>query len=79
LADKESQRWIATANAAKPLLAGAAMVTSIGDRESDIFAAYASVPEPRFHVIARTCMTASSPTAAACMPKASTWRSSTKP
>jgi hypothetical protein len=54
LADKESQRWIATANAAKPLLAGAAMVTSIGDRESDIFAAYASVPEPRFHVIARS-------------------------
>jgi Transposase DDE domain len=54
LADKESQRWIATANAAKPLLAGAAMVTSIGDRESDIFAAYASVPEQRFHVIARS-------------------------
>ena len=54
LSDKESQRWIATANAAKPLLAGAAMVTSIGDRESDIFAAYASVPEARFHVIARS-------------------------
>lgn len=54
LADKESQRWIATANAAKPLLASAAMVTSIGDRESDIFAAYASVPEERFHVIARS-------------------------
>jgi hypothetical protein len=54
LSDKESQRWIATANAAKPLLGSAAMVTSIGDRESDIFAAYASVPEPRFHVIARS-------------------------
>jgi hypothetical protein len=54
LSDKESQRWIATAIAAKPLLAGAAMVTSIGDRESDIFAAYASVPEERFHVIARS-------------------------
>lgn len=54
LSDKESQRWIATAIAAKPLLAGAAMVTSIGDRESDIFAAYASVPEQRFHVIARS-------------------------
>lgn len=54
LSDKESQRWIATANAAKPLLVGAAMVTSIGDRESDIFAAYASVPEERFHVIARS-------------------------
>jgi hypothetical protein len=54
LSDKESQRWIATANAAKPLLAGAAMVTSIGDRESDFFAAYANVPEERFHVIARS-------------------------
>lgn len=54
LSDKESRRWIATAHAAKPLLAGAAMVTSIGDRESDIFAAYTTVPEPRFHVIARS-------------------------
>ena len=54
LSDKESQRWIATANAAKPLLAGAAMVTTIGDRESDIFAAYASVPGQGFHVIARS-------------------------
>jgi hypothetical protein len=32
LSDKESQRWIATALAAKPLLAGAAMVTALGDR-----------------------------------------------
>lgn len=54
LSDKESQRWISTALAAKPLLAGAAMVTSLGDRESDIFAAYASVPDERFHVIARS-------------------------
>jgi hypothetical protein len=54
LSDKESQRWISTALAAKPLLASAAMVTIIGDRESDIFAAYASVPEQRFHVIARS-------------------------
>jgi hypothetical protein len=52
--DKESQRWISTALAAKPLLAGAAMVTSLGDRESDIFAAYATVPDERFHVIARS-------------------------
>src|SRR6202158_5805252 len=39
LSDKESQRWIATA---------------LGDRESDIFALYASVAEERFHVIARS-------------------------
>jgi hypothetical protein len=54
LPDKESQRWIATAEAAKPALASATMVTSIGDRESDFFAAYACVPEERFHVIARS-------------------------
>jgi hypothetical protein len=54
LADKESRRWIETANAAKPVLARAAIVTAIGDRESDIFAAYASVPAANFHVIARS-------------------------
>ena len=54
LSDKESQRWIATALAGKPLLAKAAMVTAIGDRESDIFALYASAAEERFHVIARS-------------------------
>jgi hypothetical protein len=54
LSDKESQRWIASALAAKPLLAKAAMVTALGDRESDIFALYASAAEERFHVIARS-------------------------
>lgn len=54
LSDRESQRWIDTALAAKPLLAGAAMMTEIGDRESDIFAAYASAAEERYHVIARS-------------------------
>jgi hypothetical protein len=54
LDDKESQRWIATAQAAAPLLAGAAMVTVLGDRESDIYALYASGAEARFHVIARS-------------------------
>jgi hypothetical protein len=54
LSDKESQRWIATALAAKPLLVSAATVTVLGDRESDIFALYASAAEERFHVIARS-------------------------
>ena len=54
LSDKESQRWIATALAARPLLAKAAMVTAIGDRESDIFALYANAAEKHFHVIARS-------------------------
>ena len=54
LSDKESQRWISTAVAAKPLLAKATMVTVIGDRESDIFALYASAAEQHYHVIARS-------------------------
>jgi hypothetical protein len=54
LSDKESQRWIATALAAEPLLAGAAMVTLLGDRESDIFALYASAAEQHYRVIARS-------------------------
>src|SRR6266481_8094262 len=54
LSDKESQRWIATALAAKPLLAKAAMVTVIGDRESDIFALYANAAAQHFHVVARS-------------------------
>jgi Transposase DDE domain len=54
LPDKESQRWISTAVAAKPLLSNAAMVTLIGDRESDIFALYASAAEHHYHVIARS-------------------------
>ena len=53
LSDKESQRWITTALAAKPLLAKAAMVTALGDRESDIFALYASAAE-YLHVIVRS-------------------------
>jgi hypothetical protein len=54
ISDKESQRWIATALVAKPLLAKAATVTVLGDRESDIFALYASAAEERFEVIARS-------------------------
>jgi hypothetical protein len=54
LSDKESQRWITTAVAAKPLLSSAAMVTLLGDRESDIFALYASATEQHYHVIARS-------------------------
>jgi hypothetical protein len=54
LSDKESQRWITTALAAKPLLASAAMVTLLGDRESDIFALYANAAEQDCHVIARS-------------------------
>ena len=53
LEDKESERWVCTGIAAKTILAEAAMVTIIGDRESDFYAAWASLPGPNFHLISR--------------------------
>jgi hypothetical protein len=53
--NKESHRWIETAQQAKSILAAAAMVTVVADRESDIFAEWATVPESNFHLITR-CM-----------------------
>jgi hypothetical protein len=54
LSDKESQRWTSTIVAARPLLTKAATVTVLGDRESDIFALYASSAEQHFQIIARS-------------------------
>jgi hypothetical protein len=51
--NKESHRWIATAEQAKRVLAAAAQVTVVADRESDIFAQWATTPEPGFHLISR--------------------------
>ncbi len=51
---KESHRWTATAEQVKSALAAAAMVTVVADRESDLFAAWARVPEPGFHLIVRS-------------------------
>jgi hypothetical protein len=53
LSAKESRRWVETAQAAKPVLAGAGMVTFIGDRESDFFAMWALVPDGKFHLLSR--------------------------
>jgi hypothetical protein len=53
LEDKESNRWVCTAITAKQVLAQAAMVTIIGDRESDFYAAWASLPDTNFHLISR--------------------------
>lgn len=53
LSEKESERWVSTAEAAKAVLAGAAMVTVIADRESDIYAQWARVPVPNFHLLTR--------------------------
>ena len=44
LADKESERWLTTAGRAKEVLAAATMVTVIADRESDLYAEWATVP-----------------------------------
>lgn len=53
LVDKESERWVTTAEAAKSVLKPAAMVTEVSDRESDIYAKWALVPEPGFHILTR--------------------------
>ncbi|TIR17211.1 MAG: IS4 family transposase [Mesorhizobium sp.] len=53
LADKESQRWLATAEAAKGVLAQAAIVTEVSDRESDIYAKWERVPGANFHILTR--------------------------
>lgn len=53
LSARESERWLSTAAAAKTVLAGAAMVTVIADRESDIYAEWARIPAPGVHLITR--------------------------
>lgn len=52
--NKESHRWIETAERAKTVLTAAAMVTVVADRESDIFAEWATLPGPNFHLITRS-------------------------
>lgn len=53
LADKESHRWLATADRAKQVLRAAATVTVVADRESDIYDEWARLPEPGFHLLTR--------------------------
>jgi hypothetical protein len=53
LAERESKRWLDTAERAKTVLAQAAMVTVVADREADIYAQWASVPEEGFHLLSR--------------------------
>jgi hypothetical protein len=52
--NKESHRWITTAERGKTVLAAAARVTVLADRESDIFVQWARLPEPDFHLITRS-------------------------
>jgi hypothetical protein len=53
LPDKESERWITTAVRAQQVLAEAAMVTVVSDREGDFYAEWATVPGPNFHLLTR--------------------------
>ena len=54
LEDRESERWVSTGLEAKAVLADAAKVTIIGDRESDFYAAWATLPDHNVHLISRT-------------------------
>src|SRR5262245_59320521 len=51
--DKESHRWLRGAERAKQVLQLAARVTVIGDRESDIYEAFAKLPGPNFDLLSR--------------------------
>jgi hypothetical protein len=53
LSERESRRWVDTAEHAKDVLVSAAMVTVVADRESDMYPAWASVPQPGFHLLSR--------------------------
>jgi len=53
LEDKESRRWLATAETAKAVLGQADCVTVVADRESDIYAEWATLPGARFHLLTR--------------------------
>lgn len=54
LEEKESQRWVKTAETAKQVLSQAAMVTVIDDREGDIYAKWAGVAAQNFHLLTRS-------------------------
>ncbi len=51
---KESQRWIDGTRRAAQVLAGAASVTGVSDRESDIYEHFVQCPD-NMHLIVRAC------------------------
>lgn len=53
LSEKEARRWVETAQAAKDVLADAAMVTEISDREGDFYAKWGRLPGKGLHILTR--------------------------
>lgn len=55
--DKESYKWLLSAQQSQRCLAcgGATMITHIGDRESDLFEEFATVPDEHNHILIRAC------------------------
>ena len=54
---KESYKWLASAERSQRCLSngGARMITHIGDRESDLYEEWATVPNKHNHVLVRVC------------------------
>ena len=55
--EKESYKWLASAEQSQRCLVagGAKMVTHIGDRESDLYEEWATVPDRYNHLLVRVC------------------------
>ena len=53
LADKESRRWLETAHTARAVLEQADCITVVADRESDIYAEWATLPDHKLHLLTR--------------------------
>ena len=53
LVERESRRWLATAERAKEVLQPAAMITVVADREGDIYPNWACLPPAGVHLLTR--------------------------
>ena len=53
LIERESRRWLATAERAKEVLQPAAMITVVADREGDIYPTWACLPPAGVHLLTR--------------------------